>query len=115
MPVKSRKEGVLDKRNARQALAKKSQKSVLPKVLGLLVVLFAVLSFIYFLNQEKEFKRQQSLNAHYVETLASLEEENIKLEKDKENINSDENVMKIAHEQGMIREGEIIFEDSNGN
>lgn len=115
MVAKNRREGVIERRNARQAMAKKSQKSVLPKVLTLLVLIFAVLSFVYFLNQEKEFKRQQQLNAQYAETLTSLEEANVQLEKDKENINSYENVMKIAHEQGMIREGEIIFEDSNGN
>lgn len=115
MASKTKNAGVIDQRNARQALAKKSQKTVLPKVLALLVLVFAVVSFVFYLNQEKEYQRQQLLNEQYTETLASLQEENAKLDEAKQNINSDENVIKIAHEQGMIREGEIIFEDSNGN
>lgn len=115
MAAPKKKIDPLKNRSERQAMAKKSQKNALPKILTILVLLFAALSIFYFINQEKEYKKQQILNAQYTETLASLEEENTQLEKDKENINSDENVAKIAHEQGMIKEGEVIFEDADGN
>lgn len=108
MPLRNPRSG---ERTLSPAAAKKARVSVLPKILLLLLAAFVVFFFYYYVNQSDEYKRQKKLNSLYSETLASLEEANAALDEKMKNIYSQDNVEKEAHAQGMIKEGEIIFEE----
>lgn len=87
------------------------KKTVLSKILLLVVIAFAIFTFAFFMNQEREYKKQKTLYSQNQEVLESVKQLNESLEKQKTNIDSEEEIEKLAHEQGLIRKGEIVFED----